>query len=270
MIYNIIPIVIAVIFLTIITIIIVRKFPELKALDVDSIPEERQAKVKNQIIDERVNRASKNFFNKIGGLIFPAWTKIKDKFRLLFQKVAELEKKYEKKENVFSDVDKKNLPDVIREGLKQAEQLKDKEQHNEAEKKYIEIISLDPKNLLAYEGLAKVYVNKKEYDLAKETYIYLLKAVVKDKKTQKPQIAQYYFDLAEIFKVNNNLDKCLNLLKKVIEYDPNNPKYLDFYIDISIMLKQKFEAIKILKHLRKINPDNKKIKEFEKRIREID
>lgn len=269
MVFNILPIIIIAVCLTVIAVIIVRKFPELRALDVDSIPEERQAKVKEKIIDERVNRASQKVSSKLGGLFFPSLTKMKNKFKALFQKVSELEKKYEKKEQVFTEEDKKSVTDRVKESLAEAEKMKDSEQYREAEKKYIEIISLDPKNFKAYEGLARIYVLNKDFDMAKETYVHLIRTVAKEMNFPKNQMASYYFELAEVFKNKDNLDKCFELMQKVVNMDPNSPKYLDFYIDCSINLKQKFEALKAMKRLKQINPDNQKIVEFERRINEI-
>lgn len=269
MIYNILPIIIIAVCLAIIISIIIKKFPELKALNVDSIPEERDAKVKEKIISNRVNRKTQAFFNKAAAFFFPIIGKIKENFRRLFQKVSELEKQYEKKESIFTEDDKKTIDLRVKELLAAAETFKEKSQLLDAEKKYIEIITLDSKNLDAYEGLAKIYLQKKEFDQAKETYIFLIKAAEKTKNFSPIKLAVFYFDLAEIFKNSDKMNKCFDLMKKVISLDTNNPKYIDFYLDCSIILKRKMDAMRALKHLKQINPENRKIVDFEKRIGEI-
>ena len=269
MVYDIIPIIIIAICLTVIAIIIIRKFPELKSLDVDTIPEERQAKVKEKIIKDRVSRASGAFFDKIGKAVFPFFRKIRNKFRSIVFKFSELEKKYEKKETKIFDEAKQNINDIVKKGMADAKQLEEKQQYNEAEKKYIEIISLDPKNIDAYEGLANIYYLKKDFDLASQTYIYLIKSTAKEERVPKTKKAAYCFNLAYILKALDKHDKCFQIMKKVIALDPNNPKYLDFYLECCIIAKEKYEAMRCLKHLHEINPENNKIAEFEKRIEEI-
>jgi len=53
---------------------------------------------------------------------------------------------------------------------------------SEAEKKFIEIISLDPKNLKAYKGLGQVYLELKEYKQAEQTFMFVLQLEKKNSK----------------------------------------------------------------------------------------
>ena len=51
----------------------------------------------------------------------------------------------------------------------------DKENFADAEKKYVEALTLDDKSYQAYQGLGQLYLLQKDYEHAKETFEFLLK-----------------------------------------------------------------------------------------------
>ena len=49
---------------------------------------------------------------------------------------------------------------------------------------------------------------------------------------------------------------------------PNNPKYLDFFIQSAIEVGEFYEAQQAIDRLREVNPENANIEEFEKMLAE--
>jgi protein O-GlcNAc transferase len=172
--------------------------------------------------------------------------------------------------------------------------LVDQEDYDEAEKKYIEIISLEPKNVEAYRGLGNLYFIQNNYEDAKQTFNHVLKinkeddmayaklgaiaAESGDLKDAKDSYLQsiniqnkaiHFFELAEVcYKLEEYADATKNL-EKALEIEPNNPKYLDILITVCIAAKNKAKAADVLDRLNEVNPDNQKIEEFAAEIKEL-
>lgn len=284
--YNIIPLIIIIVCLAGILIIIIKKFPNLTAIDVNTIPSEKEKEKKDEIIKKRFNRVLLEWKNTINPLIRPIGKWLKVFFKKIYEKIIDLEKAIEKK-TVLSEEEKKDLAVKIKKMLEEALELVKAGNFSEAEKKYIEIISWDSKSIEAYKALADLYYSQKEYHQAKETLEYVLRLEIAEAKTSKKRkliesgeispsavsttsdIATYYFYLGEVNLALKDYETAFKNFKKAVDLEENNPKYLDMLIEVSIIKQNKLMALETLKKLKSVNPDNQKLKEFEERIREF-
>jgi tetratricopeptide (TPR) repeat protein len=257
--YDIIPLVIIIISMLGIIFIVARKFPVLAAIDVGAIKSEQEAAKKEKIIASRLERKINGFIKFFSKFFSPVQAVIKNLFRIIYGRARNLENKYKKIEKVVS------APEEIEQKIKalffSAEEFLKAGSLNEAEKKYIEIISLDHKNIEAYKKLGEIYLEQKNYDHAEETFQYILKLDANDIET--------LFDLGLLFRERKEFDKALQSFARVVELEPTNPRNLDFLIDISIIVGNKDLAEKALGKLTEVNPDNQKLAEFKERIKNI-
>lgn len=258
--YDIIPLIIIVFSLFGIIFIIARKFPVLAAIDVGAIKSEQEAAKKEQIIASRLERKMSGvagFFSKI---FSPVGAAFRNFFRALYGRARKLETEYAKKKEKIAAA-----PEEAGQAIKAlffaAEEFFVAGNLAEAEKKYIEIISLDHKNIEAYKKLGEIYLERKNYDHAEETFLYILKLKADDIET--------LFDLGFLFKERGDFDKALKSFVRVVELEPTNPRNLDFLIDISIIVGNKDLAEETLKKLTEVNPENQKLAEFKERIKNI-
>jgi len=271
MVYDFVPIIFIILSLAVIIIVVMRRLPDLKSLDASSITEEREAEVKKRIFTERLARKTDELKAKIS-----PWSKkilkiLEAGIKKIYFKVIELEQKYK-------DREPKNQKDLeVRKDKKevlfdQAEQLLKEKKFVEAEKIYLEIISLDNKNIAAYQGLGEIYLEKKDNNEALETFIFITKSL-KTKKNltngERHLLALSYFDLARIYKSLDKFDKAKKHLAQAIKLEPNNPRYLDLMVEICIILKDKILATEYLDRFKKANLENEKIKEFSAKIKEF-
>jgi len=162
------------------------------------------------------------------------------------------------------------------------------EKYAEAEKRLIEIIGIDNKNIKAFKLLGGLYFDRKNYEEARETFEYILK--LKDDDDAFAQLgkiggeyredsskeaninifrSQTYFDLSLVYKAMEKYDKAIVNLKKALEIEPNNPRYLDTMLEISIIKKDKDLALESYKRLAEANPENQKLPEIKKEIDEM-
>lgn len=260
---SIILIVIAII---IIFFIVSKKLPALAVLDVDSLPEEKEARFKEQIIKQRLERD----LSRVGAFFGKIWKMgqaISNWLRSSYDKLKKIKRSHGPKMS-FKDkgLEIKNL-------LADAKAAQDDEDYSLAESKLIAAASLDDKDVRIFLSLAEVYVQLKKLVEAKQTYRYVLKLMRQskfDKDLLQGELPQEtYFSLAWVEKDLEDYDAALDSLRDALEFEPNNPRYLDLILDLGIMKKDKKLCEESLARLTEANPENKKIGEWREKIDEL-
>lgn len=255
----IIPLAIIFVCLVAIIVVVIKKFPHLALIDTSTIAREREAAIKSKIIYERLKRNIISGWRFFLNFIKPAGIFLKKEFSKLYKKILELEKHYSEKGAEILGIG--GLEKKIRLLFNEAEELSKGEEFGEAERRYIEIISLDKKNLKAYEELGNLYLKTKQYAEAEETFNFVLK--------HNPNDPSILVSFGELALAKDKPDEALDYFQKAADARPNNPQYLDFLIETSIMVGNKDLAFGSLNRLAQANPENQKIDDFAKRIGEI-
>jgi tetratricopeptide (TPR) repeat protein len=292
--YNIVPLIIILLCLAVILFIISKKLPLLATFDISSIPKEKEAETRQKIMEKRLERKAKVIYNKISPILKTIGNFFTRKLKDLQGKIKELEEKYKKrtkKEILMTKEDFDNLEKKLESLLTEAEELLKRDDLETAEKKYIEIIGLDPKNISAYRGLGNLYILQKNYDEARQTFEHVLKLnklddlayaglgrIAEEKgdlQTAKDDFiksigiknaAIHYFELAEVCLKMGDLHEAAAHLEGALNLEPNNPKYLDLMLTVGIARKDAELSKKVLARLKEVNPENNKITEFEEKI----
>lgn len=286
--YNIIPLLLILISLSVIIVIVASKFSVLANLDVANIPAEREAKFKERIISNRLKRNIIKWSVKSSRLFQPGARFVGNFFKFSLNKLNQLKNGYLAREAEQGI----NPGQKIEQLFSQADEFKKRDDWASAENKYIEIIGLDSKNLRAFKELGRVYFEKKQYEEARQTFEHVLKlkqddediydnlakiaqengdlAEARDEYLKSINInkqnAQTHFSLACVYQAMGKLPEASRSLKKALKIEPANPKYLDTMLQISIIIKDKALAMDVYQKLFKTNPENNKIAEFKKQI----
>ncbi len=265
--------------------IIWRRLPELKVLDLESIPKEKKTDAKIKILENKFKRQSQEIKEKLDTAIHPLRSKFDNLGQKLRNRVLNLEKKY-KKNSEIEEVRNKSINELFIE----AESYINEKEYQLAEKALIEIIARDKKDLRAYELLGLVYRFQKHYNQAIEIIKYLIKLKsleyrknyskipLKKQKFEDAEdiimksldtdsdISRFYNELGEIYLLDGKLEKSLDCYLKASAIEPNNPKYLDKIIELAITIKDFGLAKKTYKRLKEINPDNAKLLDFKEAL----
>jgi len=266
--FNIVSLILIILSALVILIIIVRKFPALAILNVVNIPGEEEAKFKHKIIKARVERD----LTRWSGFLGRAWLFLKRHFGAFLRAQQASLEKMKVSYNTRIKVPWLERQKRIHKLLLAAQEFLKKEDENLAEKKLVEIISLDQKNLKAFFLLADLYVGQKKWSEARQTYEYALKLAREQDQTESAKeitSQEIYFALAKLEKVVDNLESALENIREALELEPNNPRYLDLVLDLSIMRKDKKLAQEFWHKLVSINPENHKLAEWEKSIKNL-
>ena len=83
-----------------------------------------------------------------------------------------------------------------------------------------------------------------------------------------PKDASVHASLGEIAELEGDVKKAFEYFSKAKDLNPNNPKYLDFYIEAAIAKEDYYEAEQGLARLQQVNPENQKIPLFAERIKD--
>lgn len=297
--YSFIPLLFILLPLAIIIIVIVRRFPQLALLDVDSLPQVREEKKKNEMIkrrvEERAARAKKEWFNKLKPTV-KLLRRIQLEFRQYVGKVErqlaeERRRKFIERLKPVSFNKKREISKLLQEAM----QAKEDGNFDAGEKKYLTAIKLDPKSAATYRGLGDIYAAQEQWAEAKETYRFVLQLDPHDDLTllRLAEIAEQAGDIkaavgyyeravligdhdpqrfakfAELLSGIGQYDAALAGIEQAVELEPQNPRYLDMMTEISILGGQKAAAESAYQQLRMVNPDNAKLAGLKDRINKM-
>lgn len=281
---NIILIVVLGVSAAVVAVIVFRKIPVLRTLDVATVPEAKSQQLRDKILLERIKRQTQKSGKLVSGTAASIFGRILSAIRGLFKKIYDLEKKY--KDQAFS---KANLsPAELNAKLKslfdEANSLLKSERYAEAEKFFIEIVSLDPKNIEAYESLAKVYAHQKSFKEELEIRQFILKLRLKSGRTvvkendkgekvktldNAASVAESYFNVGAVYQKLDKFDQSLINYQRALEIEPMSPKFLDQAIEICVILKNRQLGYDLLKQLEESNPDNQKLREYREKLKNL-
>ncbi len=300
--YNIIPFIAIIASLAVILFIVVRKFPTLRSIDTEALSSEKQSKLHEKIVIDRIKRRLSGL-GKIGKMpvVGKVFNTTNNKIKKVYHRLLDLEKKHrfinskkvkEVREKVLSSGSIGRYGKEER-TLNEANMLLSENELESAEKKFIDVIGMNSENIEAYEGLGEVYINLNQNDSARETFEHITKLDV-DNSNAFYKLGNISFSEGDVDTARENYIKANNLkkhdvliltalsdscqeleyneeavsyLKEIINLEPNNPRYLDSLISISIKIKDKGLAESSLGKLKDVNPENKKIKGYEDKIK---
>jgi tetratricopeptide (TPR) repeat protein len=241
-------------------VVVARKIPQLRVIDISSIAKERERKVKEQLILSKFQRTGGVKLRRISKASSGAVNAVSKSGRRLVQRLYKLEQYYQKLKHATDEGAHAYSDDRIKQRFDEAQDFIKQEEYIPAEKIFIDIISHNPKSVDAYEQLGNMYMLVSQNDQARETLKFALRL--------SPNDASVNVSLAELEMKEGDAKQALEYLKKALEKRSKNPKYIDFYIEAALQTGSLKDARKGIQSLREVNPENNKIEEFEKRFQE--
>ena len=241
----------------VIVFVLVRRAPTVALIDVKTIPVDLSSKKKDEIIAERIVRnftlKSKPFLKASSR----AWEWLRERFRALAHHAFELERRSE--HLARQQWDALTASTRMHALAREADALVKEEKFVEAEKKYIEALSIEQKNPKLYEKLGRLYVRNKNYDQARDTLRFASRL--------SPNDASVVASFGEIAMAREEFADAITYFQHAASLRPRSPRYLDFLLEAWIMGGNRAGAKEALAQLSAVNPENAKLVEFDKRIR---
>lgn len=289
--------------------VLVKKFPQLKLIDLSTLAKERHAEVKTRIMKNRFDRGLGAIKGKTDDAVGKASSSVKGLFERAYGSLK-------RKEAMLDGGRRKNaparggsafggkaagaprvpapetLPTDVAESLDAAEGARKQERYEEAEKRYIDVLKTDAKNVDAYRGLADLYIDQKLYDQAAETLEFLLRLTGDDDRALgrlgqveasrgnfeqaearylrsievSANATAYRAELGKVYLAAGDSKRAFQQFRTALHAEPHNPKYLDYFLEASILVGDPDAARGALGALEEVNPENAKLEEFRTRI----
>ena len=258
-----IPLILIFLSLTAILVIIVRKFPILALLDIKSMPEEKEAKFKKKIIQQKFDRDWQSLIAKLSQYFKKPVNNFNNFTKKINQNLRKKRDKYQAQKRLSFVKREKKINRI----LQDVSEFIKSGNYKKAEEKSIYILSFDSHNQFAFEKLGEIYLIIKKYQEAKETFEFLLKLF--QEKEKKSEEANTYYLLAEIAEKTGEFDQAAESLNKALEIQKNQPKFLNKLLEIYITSRREAEAKEVYQLLASVNPDNNKLVDWQEKIRQI-
>lgn len=264
MFFNALPVLLIFLSLGVIVIVLLRRLPEITAINTDTIPEAKVAEVKRQLLIKRLER-------KLRTGVVAAWQKTatlrlvaKEKSISFYQKLVALEEYYRRSVSTttkgMSEADNSLPTDQAGLLIKEAVREQQEGRFTGAEHCYLEAIKHDPRRAEAYLGLGLLYRGQKQYKESIEALVFARK--LNNDLTTCVTLGETYLE-------SGHPREALLIFKSVLKSDPNNEHYLDRLLEAAILLGKKKLAIDTLADLSGVNPKYHKLVEFKQRINAI-
>jgi tetratricopeptide (TPR) repeat protein len=244
---------------TLLLIISARHIPQMRVLNVETDIQLKSRRKKDEIILKKFSEGN-GLIPKTGRAVVRVFSFLRRAGRRSIHRLRSLENYYDNLKRRKSASDSLTVDQVAR-ALDEALQLAHEEKFAQAENKYIEIISLDPRAVKAYEYLGRLYTKTKQFDQAEQSLRFAAKL--------QPNDASVRASLGELYMMEENWNMAVEELEKAIAKRGTNAKYLDMYIEAALAAKLTDSVRNGIKKLKEANPENQKIEEFEKRLEEM-
>ena len=270
-------------------VLVVRKIPILRITNPAEVSKFGQQQVRQQLVANHLKRQLAGLMKRTAAVFTQSTQVVKTKKASLSGRFDEWEEKLKR------TLSERTSPQrTIEDYMAQAQAALQQENYTAAEQAYLEVLRLNEHQLPAYQGLGEVYLEQRDFEAAREVYEFLLKRgraassslglarvasgqgrleEARDEYLGALQLttsAQPRLELAQILRELGDFTRALKYLKEAKKIEPQNPKILDFYIEVSILNGQLNQAEEGLESLRQANPDNQKIAEFAREIRDLE
>jgi tetratricopeptide (TPR) repeat protein len=273
--------------------VLVKKFPQLKLIDLSTLAKERQAEVKTRIMKNRFDRGLGALQDRTAQVVGKASSSVKGVFE---RAQASLKHAETMLESGRKKMKRRSLPAAERQDsaslLEDADYARREGRHEQAEKIYIDVLKADAKNVDAYRGLADLYIDQKLYDQAAETLEFLLRLTGDDDRALgrlgqieasrgnfeqaearylrsiavSANATAYRAELGKVYLAAGDSRRALEQFRAALHAEPHNPKYLDYFLEASILVGDLESARGAWGALAEVNPENAKLDEFRARI----
>jgi len=268
---------IGIIALVIAFVIVFRHWKEIRLLDPESIQDEQVRKKQKQILQNRFERVKTSSIHPVRTVFSRIAFILKKTFHAGYIKLIRIDRFYKQAKKPFAHVGPSDK-DKMKGLLDEARSLVRDEKWANAEKRFLEVLTLDQRNADAYKGLASLYLKQKMYQQAKETYEFLRKggnaddavyaglaeiaAVNGDNKRAeemyvkaieaRPKLANRHGELAAFYLRNKQPAKAWKPADEAARLEPRSVKFLELALESSIQVgnipfaQKKYDALRFL------------------------
>jgi len=275
--------------------VIARHWKEIRLLDPRSIKEERQKEEREKLIARRFERVSADRLAALQRFGRTIAKKTKESYKRTEQRLQSFDDLYRKVKSPFAAL-APSQRDRIKTLLSEARSLIRDLKWADAERRLLEVLSLDQRQTDAYKLLGTLYLRQKLYPQARETFEFLVKTRKADDATfaglaeiadaegndqvaeamlvkaveASPRQPHRHAELAGFYNKRNNPAKAWPHAKRANELEPGSAKYLELSLETAILLGDRKEARARYNRLRLLSDDPTRFQALKEKIEALE
>lgn len=289
MLFDVVPVLLMFISLGAIVLIVGKRLPEITSLKVEDIASVQTATRKRQFLLEALE-------GRLNSLLSQVWANSDKTRSFLGEAISGIYNLLNQVERRGRFTTNKNKPkQTVLEILNAADKELEGKNWAEAEQLYLDVLRYDERNRAAYVGLGTVYKAQEQHEDAKESLMFALRLNKQDANSwlalaevqvelgdivgsiksyetliaEAPEVVEYKIALGDLLISQGEEQAALEVFQEVVQSEPANPRALDRLLEAAILCKKKRVAQTTLRKLKKNNPENNKIPDFEERVHNL-
>lgn len=280
--------------LAVVVFIVLKHWSEIRLINPDSIREEMERQKRDALVMQRFSRVKSGKIAPFKYLYQKGIYQTKKAYHQAYLRLINLDKLYQQAKKPLSKVapsEQERVKRLLDEARSLARDLK----WAEAEKRYLEILLLNNRNVDAYKGIGLLYLKQKMNPQAKETFEYLVKIKQADDASfaalaeiaeaegetgkaeemrlkaveLRPRLACRYAELARHYVDREDFSKAWPAAKRASDLEPKSAKYTELALECALVLGDAPEARRRYDKLRLLSEDYPKLQQFRERIDKI-
>lgn len=277
--------------LLVIAVLVVRHWKEIRLLDPESIREERERQKREELLLHRFERLTADGAAPIKAVANAVVIGVKKWYHAILIHLVKLEKYYTQAKTPFAFMNTE-AQDRVNLLLDDARALARDQRFADAERRFLEVLAIDQRNMEAYKGLGSIYLKQKLYPQARETFEFLLRskhaddvvfasladiaaaegdaARVEEMRRRaveaRPRMAVRHAELAEMYLERGEAAKAAPFIRRATDLDPKSSRYLELSIETAILLGDRNDARRRYDTFRLLSEDRAKIQAMKEKI----
>lgn len=275
--------------------LIARRWTDVRLLDPLTIKEERHRLKREEMIRKRFERMRSERSQPLRRFSRSIARSFDALYESLAQRLQSMEEAYGGGKSPFSAI-APTTQERIKALLLEAKSFARDNKWSEAEKRFLEVLTLDPHNVEAYKGLGTIYLKQKIYQQARDTFMFIVKMKKADDavyaalaeieavagnqheaelyRLQAVELggkqACRHAELAEFYVNTNDLLKAWTPVKRATELEPNSAKYAEQALDIALRLGDATEARNRYQRFRLLSDDRSRFQFWREKVESLE
>lgn len=271
--------------------IVFRRWKEIRLLDPDSIREERLKREREKVIQRRFERVQADRVAALSRLGRQVGKRATEAYRRTYRKFQSFDTVYKSVAAPLAAM-APSQRERIKTLLTEARALMRDLKWADAERRCVEVLSMDARQTEAYRLLGQIYLKQKLYPQAAETFEYLVKTRKADDATYagladiaeasgdriraeamrlkavdaSPRQAHRHAEAADFFLEIGDIGRAWPFAKQASELEPQSAKYLELSLEAAILLGDRNEAEARYRRLRLLSDDPNRFQTLKEKL----
>ncbi len=275
--------------------LLVRRWTDLRLLDPLTIKEERHRQKREEMIRKRFDRMrneKSHPWKRLGRSIARAFDTL---YESLSARLLSSSEELSSGSGVFSSL-APTTQERVKSLVTEARAFYRDQKWSEAEKRYLEVLALDPHYVEAYKGLGAIYIKQKLYPQAQETFQFILKMKKADDATYaalaeieeatgrlheaelyrlqavdaSPKQAARHAELAQFYLEQDEPLKAWPSMYRAVELEQNSAKFAELALEIAIKLGDQDEARARYQRFRLLSEDRQRYQYWREKVEALE